>query len=870
MSTRPTSTKPTGSLAPSIQATNPPDPSSQYVEFYLAAVWTWTDSGRKRLRNFVENLNVDRLTYSFDNELQAAKVRCPRDSEVYIRRKFFQFVQEVEDEYQRYGQLADIVQQDGTLTDPGHHPDVRMPMFLPNTRRLPAGQVFKPDTSGSVGGGASPREPQTITLVIPDELRDITHVVVWQDLQAKNQNFEGTHFFSPAAKAAIESTHDVRIIVDDAQKVMFIGSSTSLDAAKEVKARLTRLLQHHQSSRKLPSVPHHIFYVESPAIWTIDTREITQINPNLAHSTIIDPWKYPVPEQYDWFHNDAGVFALRVCLEAPLRNGQRNKIWSLFGPRANNVFDGRQAKRSSRYFDGLRAFRRPRTSGDQSADGGVIGNWLQELNVPVVVDEATIATPKMDAVTQTPTHDVGENDPIPLNFDPSRRPDAAIEGAERCPPRGRSGIDSGTGIIKPQPTSLLDQEDAVFHDPSSTLQRPMKPSQRMVTVFDPDFMELGSLGQPQTSSQTSVDQPCREINVVDAKDRNQEEIRIFTASVGRLMERMRGRYGVIHLQAEIGRYYACAVPESGRAVNQPNEPAWGWEPDELRPKLEIHEPFMFTKALTSWGNDADFLGATMWERTSQAIFFDFRFQATLSNVPLDMVLEVNAEDYTWNIRFLDNITDVIYVHCLAQNWDFRVSLTHDRPLEYRSNWAKFAEALIESLDVKPPELEFQHSFSECTITGNEFPIIIQDVRIRQVCRLQHKNKKTYLDMKRILPTKVIASRNLKYHKVRGVLTKSSVDNPGGGDNPLTGEFAQWFEASVSSVRLEELLQQNQVLIPGDEVDWSIEQIEKENLLAEMYQQAADVVEKMDGVGVECNNGHELRRPKADPQVDYQW
>lgn len=138
------------------------------------------------------------------------------------------------------------MQQDGTLTEPGHHPDVRLPVFLPNTRQLPAGQIFNSDSSGSAGDDANHIDTQTMSLVVPDELRDITHVVVWQDLQGKNENFEGTHFFSPAAKAAIESTHNVRIIADSSQKVIFIGSSSSLDAAKEAKARLTRLLQHHQ------------------------------------------------------------------------------------------------------------------------------------------------------------------------------------------------------------------------------------------------------------------------------------------------------------------------------------------------------------------------------------------------------------------------------------------------------------------------------------------------------------------------------------------------------------------------------------------------------------------------------------------------
>lgn len=603
-----------------------------------------------------------------------------------------------------------------------------------------------------------------------------------------------------------------------------------------------------------------------------------------------------MPEQYGLFHDAEGVFALRVCLEEPLRNGQRNMTWSLFGPRAHDVFNGRRAKRSSPFFDGLRAARHPRAQGEQVPDTGIVSNWLQEINMPVVVDEATVSTTEVVGVTHIPSQGVGENDPIPLNFDPSRRPGtgteamprqsvceddpvpldfdpskrpgAELEALDRSPYRGGSG--SAGRAAKAEPTSLLDQQDAVLYDYSSTLQRAMQPSQRLIIVPVPEMMDSEPLSRCKSPPQASEDHHSRATSVVNTQTRAQKELSIFTTSVGRLLERMKGRYGMISVRAEIGRYYACAVPESGRAVNQRNDPAWGWEPDDLRRKIESNQHCIFTKALTSWGNDADFLGSMFNEPISRGVFFDFRFQATLSKIPLDMVLEVNAEDYTWKLRLFDNTDDVVYVHCLAQHWDFQVAVTYDRPLEYRANWTKFAHALVESLEVKPPELEFQHTFSEASVTGHESPIIIEDVRARQVCRFQHQNKKTYLDITRILPTRLVTSQDPKYRKVRGVLAKSSVDKPCAGDNPLTGEFAQWFEASVSSVRLEELLQQNQDMIPGDEADWSVEQIEQEKLMTDIYQQAAEIVKKMDGVGVECDNGHELRRPKVGPTTIYQW
>lgn len=561
-------------------------------------------------------------------------------------------------------------------------------------------------------------------------------------------------------------------------------------------------------------------------MWTIDNREISQINPVLALSTIIDPWKYPVPEQYDLFHGDAGVFTLRICMEEPLRYGQHNKTWSLFGPRAQNVFNGRPAQRSSRFFGGLRAARRPRAPKQQPAAVGIVGDWLQKLtDVPTAFDRITIPSLELDVITQTPILGVGADDPIPLHFDPSRRLDPTLDNP------GRSSFHGGSdrATMKPHQMTLLDQQDAVLCDPSSTLQRAMKPSQKSIMVPDPDLTELEPSQQCKLPSQSSVDQSGGEIRVADVNTSDKKELSIFTASIGRLMGHMRSSYGLVSLRAELGRYYAYNVPTSGRAVNQQNEPAWGWEPDGLREKMDQHLSFMFTKALTCWGTDVDFLVGKMWELASRSVFFDFHFQATLDNTLLDMVLEVNAEDYTWRIRFLDNVDDVIYVHCLAQHWDFQVPLTCDRSLEYRGSWAEFAEALIESLDVKPPELEFQHTFSEVSNAGNGSPVVIQDVRARQTCRFRHQDQKTYLDIDRILPTKAILSSDPRYHKVRGALTKSSVNNPSAGDDPVTGEFAQWFEASVSSVRLEELLQQNQVLVPGDEVDWTVHQIEQEQL-----------------------------------------
>lgn len=389
----------------------------------------------------------------------------------------------------------------------------------------------------------------------------------------------------------------------------------------------------------------------------------------------------------------------------------------------------------------------------------------------------------------------------------------------------------------------------------------MQPPKRIVVVQNPDHLPRMKLPEQHPE----VEQ--------------HGELAKFIASVKRLMRPMRRRYGIVSLNAEIGRYYAYNVAESGRACNPPNVQANGWNPDSLRPKLESGQPSFFTQALTSWGNDIDYLGSMklpesrekkMWETKSRAMFFDFHFQVPKNNSVrnaenneqafFNMVLEVNTQDYTWNIRSRDSNCGLVYVHCLAQHWDFQVRLSHDRPLEYEQYWGNFAQTLVESLQIMPLKLAFQRTFNEAPVSDCDSPIIVHDVRMRQVCRLQHQNQKTYLDVTKISPTRKIEEESTAtYWTVQKLLS----------DNLETGVFSQWFEVTVSSVRLEELLEQNKRLIPGDEAEWTVEQLQQENLLTEIYQQTAEVVKKMNGVGVICDNAYK-KRPRPQNSGPYTW
>lgn len=629
---------------------------------------------------------------------------------------------------------------------------------------------------------------------------------------------------------------------------------------------------------RTPWIVRHIFFVDSASRWGIDVREIKDINSCLARSTILDPWKFRLPQQY--YHFFDNIYCLRACLEYPSRAGVRNGLWSLFGPNAPSVLGDRKPQRLSHFFQGLKVSEHQNLTGCPHEHGGVnIEKWRNDIAMPIAgtttnaglrtatsiefppvtipsghVPCKSLAAPFREAAL-VPTHQSNEDDPIPFDDVDENAPIILS---------GQHAVWHGQGpkvVQKVTATHLLDQDDPVLQDPSSTFQRPMQPPKRTIVIQNPDHL------------------PRMKLSEQDDQVEQHGELAKFIASVTRLLRPMRRRYGIVSLNAEIGRYYAYNVPVSGRAYNAPNVQANGWSPDSLRPKLQNGQPCFFTKALTCWGNDIDFLGdmkmpeareRKMWETKSRATYFDFQFQVPRNNYVGDpedteqaffnMVLEVNAHDYTWTIRSRDGNCGLVYVHCLAQHWDFQVRLSHDRPLEYKEFWGNFAQTLVDSLEVTPLKLRFQRSFNEAPVTDENPPITVRDVRMRQVCRLQHQNQKTYLNVTQICPTlKIEEESTAAYWTVRRLTS----------DNLETGIFSQWFEASVSSARLEELLEQNKSLIPGDEAEWTVEQLLQENLLAELYQQTAEIVKKINGIGVICDNAHE-KRPRPKKSGPYKW
>lgn len=604
-------------------------------------------------------------------------------------------------------------------------------------------------------------------------------------------------------------------------------------------------LTRQQSSEQPDSYLRHVFFVSEPVygIWEVEIRKIMNVNPDIPRSTILDPWHFG--GLYDRL---AHANCLRVCLEDPLKNRPRDALWSLGGPFPKSILENQKRRPLAEVFKDLKVAKRERVSPQANDnDENSVANWLEG------VSELRPALPELDAIDSTgafdPMSGLGEDDPIPFDFQSVRIRRAGQSDDDEPVALSHEQFamrnpQAASANQRPHPMSgsrnlhILDRDDPVVRDPRSALQRPMLPPRRTLLVDHPDNLFRSS--QPSAALQ--------ELDITQGT-----ELERLVASVQNVLRPMPVRYGLVELRVELGRFFARNVPSSGLSTNAPNTPARGWEADKLRKKLNS-QPYIFTQALSCFGNDIDFLvkmkirgtDIAMWKRYSRDVFIDFRFRVPQDDGSLwDFVLEVNTRDYSWKIRAWENGCGSTFVHCLRQHWDFRVRLSHDHTLEYEDLWSNFARAVIDSLEVSPPKLAYQNFFDTDPVVSNkDLPIHVSGVRIRQVCRLRHHDEKTYLDITRMLPTKPTKSDSCRSNNTEvATLTQ---------DRAETGEFTNWYEASISSVRIEEALRENATLVPGARAGWSAENLAQE--VRHLCEQAATVVQQIDPVGVGCNNG----------------
>lgn len=190
-------------------------------------------------------------------------------------------------------------------------------------------------------------------------------------------------------------------------------------------------------------------------------------------------------------------------------------------------------------------------------------------------------------------------------------------------------------------------------------------------------------------------------------------------SLAQMVAVMPVRVGELHLRGELGRICLVNPLPEGLASNTKYQSANGWRPELLEQKLNAacvsSDTLVFTKILTTFGNDADHLinvkddfGNRLWDDPEKMVVYEFvcrrTRQSTIDNITTidEFVVEVDATRagiFNYRLRWLNEQPNPVWVHCLHRHWDLRIVMIHIPESHLETLFGLFARELLDSLHI---------------------------------------------------------------------------------------------------------------------------------------------------------------------------
>jgi hypothetical protein len=131
---------------------------------------------------------------------------------------------------------------------------------------------------------------------------------------------------------------------------------------------------------------------------------------------------------------------------------------------------------------------------------------------------------------------------------------------------------------------------------------------------------------------------------------------------------------------------------------------------------------------------------------------------------------------------------------------------------------------------------------------------ITGVRSNRILKYKSKDTKSMFKISELyaldIQTFSVAQESTVYFKLSpGPATRKPSQKPG---------LVHWFEASISSVELDKIMEENEKLGLGEEAQWNPEQISELGIAKSIYLPALEMLKKMDGIGQYNYNGQDVR------------
>ncbi|KAK3398068.1 hypothetical protein B0T20DRAFT_454094 [Sordaria brevicollis] len=344
--------------------------------------------------------------------------------------------------------------------------------------------------------------------------------------------------------------------------------------------------------------------------------------------------------------------------------------------------------------------------------------------------------------------------------------------------------------------------------------------------------------------------------------KRQKSIQQVLETIPRLLRGGPYLRGEVIVTVQFGRVIIPELAPSALAFNGKNTKSNGWMRKDLIPTLLkiprgipgkeslVANNICFTKILSTHGSDLQKLINIQDERSSQRLWqklpskcwtvYSFHCQVT-GKVPDQFLVEITdcangPGTFSYKIQGLTepgSSQKLVYVHGLERKSDDKVNL---------------------SFSVDP-----------------QFKTTITSVRVLSKWRHLSQDKQTALDITEV------EQLEIQYKPTLPGMPKSAGEARMWTDKTRkmkldNGEVSRWYEASVSSLKLDEILKKNKPLRAGEKAEWSLSELKQDGIHESLCCPALQMLKHMDQVGGLSNNyqqgkpGTIVKRPNDRPRA----
>lgn len=129
---------------------------------------------------------------------------------------------------------------------------------------------------------------------------------------------------------------------------------------------------------------------------------------------------------------------------------------------------------------------------------------------------------------------------------------------------------------------------------------------------------------------------------------------------------------------------------------------------------------------------------------------------------------------------------------------------------------------------------------------------LAEIRVNRICRYKSGNTRSTLKISEL------QSLDIEKVTVPGKPLTIFKLSPGASDRKPYQKLGHWYEVSISSSQLDELLEENKQLQLGEETRWTAKELLDADVAPSIYLPTCEMLKKMDGVGQHNHNGLDVR------------